>query len=95
MRMHRRKSDSSLYCKVRGGEELEESTSKTENQDQDPHGQEEEGSRDLYQKGLAFVQTYLEKDFDARSMRTETSDSGMPRTHRAPSESGSEEISGN
>lgn len=48
----------------------------------------------LDQEELAFVQEYLEKAEDARSMTTETSDSGMPGTHSAPSELGMDEKSG-
>ena len=99
MRMHRRNSDSNLYCKTRGGEQPKESRSKAENpvmhQDQGPDGQEEERYRYLDQERLAIVQSYFEKAVDARSMTTDTSDSGMPRTHGAPSEFGLEEISGN
>ena len=94
MRLHRRNSDSNLYCKERGGEQPKESRSKAENpvMHQD---QEEERPRYLDQERLAIVQSYFEKAVDARSMTTETSDSGIPRTHGAPSEFGLEEISGN
>ena len=43
---------------------------------------------------LAFVQSYLEKSEDTRSMTTDTSDSGVPGTHETPSEFGVEEIGG-
>ena len=95
MRMHRRNSDSNLYCKVWGGEKSNESRNKAENQDQYPYGQEEERSIYLDQERLAFVQSYLEKADDANSMTTETSDSGMPCSQGAPSEFGLEERSGN
>lgn len=97
MRMHRRDSDSNLYCKARDGEQPKESRSKAEKpvmyHDQGP--EEESRSRYLDQERLAIVQSYLKKAVDARSMTTETSDSGIPRTHGAPSEFGLEEISGN
>ena len=43
-----------------------------------------------------YIQSYLEKaeDTDAYSITTETSDSGMPGSHGAPSEFGTEETSG-
>ena len=51
-------------------------------------------SRYLDQERFAFVQNYLEKAEDAQSMTTETSDSGVPGTHGAPSEFGLEDTSG-
>ena len=51
-------------------------------------------SRYLDQERFAFVQNYLEKAEDARSMTTETSDSGIPVTLSAPSEFGLEDTSG-
>jgi len=83
--MHRRNSDSNLYCKIRDGE--------------GPKAIEPEKPvtcRDNYldQERLAFIQSYLETADDARSMTTETSDSGMPGTRGAPSELGMEEESG-
>ena len=48
----------------------------------------------LDQEKLAFVYDYLEKAEDARSMTTETSDSGMPGTQSASSELGMDEKSG-
>ena len=48
----------------------------------------------LDQEKLAFVYDYLEKAEDARSITTETSDSGMLGTHGAPSELAAEETSG-
>ena len=59
-----------------------------------PEGVEEQQPRYLDQERLAFVQSYLEKAEDARSMRTETSDSGMPGTNGASSELGMEEAKG-
>ena len=43
-----------------------------------------------------YIQGYLEKaeDTDKFSTTTETSDSGMPGSHGAPSEFGTEETSG-
>ena len=57
-------------------------------------GPEEQQPRYLDQERLAFVQSYLEKAEDARSMTTETSDSGMPGTNGASSELGLEETNG-
>ena len=48
----------------------------------------------LDQDRLEFVQSYLQMAEDTRSMTTETSDSGMPGTHGAPSEIGMEETTG-
>ena len=50
-------------------------------------------SRYLDQERLAFVQSYLENAEDARSMTTETSDSGVPGTRGTPSEFGLEDTS--
>ena len=85
---NRRNSDSNLYCKARDGEGPNERIVEPEN----PLLNQ---AKYLDQERLAFVQRYLEKTEDARSMTTETSDSGMPGTHGAPSELGIEEISGN
>ena len=86
--MHRRNSDSSLYCKARDGEVPKERTIQPEN----PVLSQ---TKYLDQERLAFVQRYLEKAEDARSVTTETSDSGMQGTHGAPSELGIDEASGN
>ena len=48
----------------------------------------------LDQDRLEFVHRYLQMAEDTRSMTTETSDSGMPGTHGAPSEIGMEETTG-
>ena len=85
--MHRRNSDSYLYCKVRDGEEPKERSSKLDRSAKDQ-------ARYVDQQKLAFVQEYLEKADDARSMTTETSDSGIPGTHGQPSELGMEETGG-
>ena len=85
--MHRRNSDSNLYCKTREDEGPKERTIQ-------PDKPVESEARYLDQEKLAFVQSYLEKAEDARSVTTETSDSGMPGTHGAPSELGMEETSG-
>lgn len=61
--------------------------------DPDPGTHEREWSRYLAQERLAYVQSYLE-EADAVSMTTETSDSGIPGTHGAPSELGIEETHG-
>ena len=87
IRIHRRNSDSSLYCKTRYAEALKQTPVSSERPPNSP-------SRFLDQERLAFVQSYLEKAEDARSMTTETSDSGIPGTHGTPSEFGVEEISG-
>ena len=86
MRIHRRNSDSSLYCKTRYAEALKQTPVSSE---RPPNSQ----PRFLDQERLVFVQSYLEKAEDARST-TETSDSGIPGTHGTPSEFGVEEISG-
>ena len=85
--MRRRNSDSYLYCKVRDGEGTKERSGQLERPAKDQ-------ARYLDQQKLAYVQDYLEKADDARSMTTETSDSGMPGTHCAPSELGMEETGG-
>ena len=87
MRIHRRNSDSNLYCKTMVSEGSGQTPVITERR---PVNQ----SRYLDQERFAFVQNYLEKAEDARSITTETSDSGIPGTHGAPSESGLEDTSG-
>ena len=87
MRIHRRNSDSNLYCKTMVREGSGQTPVLTERR---PINQ----SRYLDQERFAFVQNYLEKAEDARSMTTETSDSGIPGTHGAPSEFGLEDTSG-
>ena len=49
-----------------------------------------------HQDKFSYIQNYLAKaeDIDAYSITTETSDSGMPGSHGAPSEFGMEETSG-
>jgi len=84
--MHRRNSDSNLYCKARDGEVPKERTIQPENAVLNQ-------TKYLDQERLAFVQRYLEKAEDARSVTTETSDSGMQGTHGAPSELGIDEAS--
>ena len=86
MNMQRRNSDSNLYCKAREVEGPKETTQ--------PDKPVVNQAKYLDQEKLAFVQSYLEKAEDARSVTTETSDSGMPGTHGAPSELGVEETSG-
>ena len=84
VKMHRRNSDSSLYCKAWYGEEPKERAIRpVTNQ-----------AKYLDQERLAFVQSYLEKAEDARSMTTETSDSGMPGTHGTASQLGMEDTTG-
>ena len=83
--LHRSNSDSSLYCKAGGGP--------TERKVH-PEKPVTDQAKYLDQEKLAFVQDYLEQAEDVRSMTTETSDSGMPGTHGAPSELGIEETSG-
>ena len=53
--------------------------------------------REEWQEKVAYIQNYLAqtKDIDTRSFTTETSDSGISRSHAAPSElGGPEEASG-
>ena len=83
--LHRWNSDSSLYCKA--GEGLTERKAQPEKPVKDQ-------AKYLDQEKLAFVRDYLQQADDTRSMTTETSDSGMPGTHGAPSELGMEETSG-
>lgn len=85
--MHRRNSDSNLYCKIRDVEGPKEKAIEPE---------KPVTCRDNYldQERLAFIQSYLETADDARSMTTETSDSGMPGTNGASSELGMEETNG-
>ena len=87
MRIHRSNSDSNLFCKTMVSEDSGQTTIITERR---PTNQ----SRYLNQERLAFVQSYLEKAEDARSMTTETSDSGVLRTRGTPSEFGLEDTSG-
>ena len=101
-KMHRRNSDSYLYCKALYNEEAKVRTIKLEKPDVSQvrhprqHLDDHEGERSRYldQERLAFVQNYLENTEDSRSMTTETSDSGMPGAHGTPSEFGIEEING-
>ena len=83
IKTNRRNSDSSLYCKALDCEEAKERPVQRQNQ-----------AQYLDQTKRAFVEEYLEKAEDARSVTTETSDSGMPGTQGAPSELGIEETSG-
>ena len=87
MRIHRRNSDSSLYCKTRYAEALKQTPVSSETP---PNSQ----SRFLDQERLAFVQSYLEKAEDASSMVAASIDSGITGTHCTPSEFGVEETSG-
>ena len=87
MKIHRRNSDSNLYCKAMVSEGSGQTPLVTERR---PVNQ----SRFLDQERFAFVQNYLEKAEDAQSMTTETSDSGVPGTLSAPSEFGLEDTSG-
>ena len=53
--------------------------------------------REEWQEKVAYIQNYLAqtKDIDTQSFTTETSDSGISRSHAAPSElGGPEEASG-
>ena len=53
--------------------------------------------RQEWQEKAAYIQSYLEqqtKDTDTQSFTTETSDSGISRSHGASSEFGIEEPSG-
>ena len=86
MRIHRSNSDSNLYCKTMVNEDSGQTPIITERR---PTNQ----SRYLDQERLAFVQSYLEKAGDARTMTTEISDSGVPGTHGTPSEFGLEDTS--
>lgn len=89
MRILRRNSDSNLYCKTL----LSEVTGPRQSPvlaTRPPINQ----SGYMDPERLAFVQSYLEKSEDTRSMTTDTSDSGVPGTHETPSEFGVEEISG-
>ena len=70
MRIHRSNSDSNLYCKTMVNEDSGQTPIITERR---PTNQ----SRYLDQERLAFVQSYLEKAGDARTMTTEISDSGV------------------
>ena len=87
IKMSRRNSDSNLYCKARDSERSKE----TSIQPEKPLMNQ---AKYLDQEKLEFVQSYLEKADDARSVTTETSDSGMLGTHGTPSELGMEETSG-
>ena len=87
MRIHRSSSDSNLYCKTMVSEGSGQTRDITERRSINQ-------SRYLDQERLAFVQSYLENAEDARSMTTETSDSGVPGTRGTPSEFGLEDTSG-
>ena len=87
MRIHRSNSDSNLYCKTTVSEGSGQTPVITERR---PINQ----SRYLDQERFAFVQSYLEKAEDARSMITETSDSGLPGTRGTASEFGLEDTNG-
>ena len=62
-------------------------------QDKGPDGHKGEHPRCLDEERMAFVQNYLERADDARSVKTETSDSGM-ETRSALSELEMEERTG-
>jgi len=85
--MHRRNSDSSLYCKAWYGEGPNERAI-------EPEKPVKNQAKYLDQERFAFVQSYLEKAEDARSMTTETSDSGVPGTRGTASELGMEDTTG-
>ena len=87
MRIRRRNSDSNLYCKTMSSEDSGQTPLVTKRRSVNK-------ARYLDQERFAFVQNYLEKAEDAQSMTTETSDSGIPGTHGAPSEFGLEDTSG-
>ena len=87
MRIQRSNSDSNLYCKAMVSEGSGQTRDITERRSINQ-------SRYLDQERLAFVQSYLENAEDARSMTTETSDSGVPGTRGTPSEFGLEDTSG-
>ena len=87
MRIQRSNSDSNLYCKTMVSEGSGQTPDITERRSISQ-------SRYLDQGRLAFVQSYLENADDARSMTTETSDSGVPGTSGTPSEFGLEDTSG-
>ena len=61
---------------------------------------EEKRLKYLDQEKYDYIQNYLEqareqtKDVDTHSVTTDTSDSGMPGSENAPSEVGTEDISG-
>ena len=59
-------------------------------------GRQDEQLKYMDEDKFSYIQSYLEKaeDTDAHSTTTETSDSGMPGSHGAPSEFGAEETSG-
>lgn len=87
MRIHRSNSDSNLYCKTMVSESSRQTPVITER-----HSISQASYLD--QERLAFVQSYLENAEDARSMTTETSDSGVPGARGTPSEFGLENTSG-
>ena len=103
--MHRRNSDSSLYCKEWYNErpkgriiqQEQPVINQAKNLDRGRDGGEEEQSRYFDREKLEFVVRYLNKEntHDARSETTETSDSGITGTHDVQSELGIEETSGN
>ena len=87
IRIHRSYSDSNLYCKTMVSEGSRQAPDITERRSSNQ-------SRYLDQERLAFVQSYLENAEDARSMTTETSDSGVPGIRGTPSEFGLEDTNG-
>ena len=87
MKMQRRNSDSNLYCKARDSE----GTRIIQPEQLQPVTKQ---NKYIDPERLAYVQSYLEKAEDAQSMTTETSDSGAPGIHGAPSELGMEETRG-
>ena len=87
MRIHRSNSDSNLYCKTMVSEDSGQTPIITERRLANQ-------SRYLDQERLAFVQSYLKKAEDARSMTTETSDSGVSGIRGTPSEFGLEDTNG-
>jgi len=87
IKRHRRNSDSSLYCKAWYGEGPNERAIQ-------PEKPVKNQATYLDQERLSFVQSYLEKAEDARSMTTETSDSGMPGARGTASELGMEDTTG-
>lgn len=101
LKMHRRNSDSSLYCKEWCNErpkgriiqQKQPVINQAKNLDRGRDGREEE----QYREKQEFVMRYLNKENtdDARSETTETSDSGITGTSDVQSEFGIEEASGN
>lgn len=87
LRIQRRNSDSSLYCKTPFGEGLKQTLAPTE---RPPKRQ----SRYLDPEKERFIQSFLKTTEDTSSVTDESSDSGMPGTHSALSDLGTEETSG-